>query len=297
MDEYRGAAPPVNMELGHSRYAHAQYADSVYGQVPPMGVHMAPGYEWSGYPPQAHDGLVHAAPPRSSGQHPVPRGTAQSLRSKIAERLLQVDREALVTRERRYQQKGDEIQNELTMVLRGAHPVFVEGVARLATERDRTIESAEYNHQYLVALYERVYREEREQAEEEYLAEKQAIHNRIAADIEERRRRLREDKDGLDITADFVFEPGARASSKRNLRKRGLDPLTLGDTGTAAAAGAAAGSNRAQNKRKTNQTFSMLGLPEDVAIDDLTAIRRVTGVTGPTSSAANGKKGQKGHKR
>ncbi|KAJ2758102.1 hypothetical protein IWQ57_006919, partial [Coemansia nantahalensis] len=221
-----------------------------------------------------------------------------SLRSKIAERLLQVDREALATRERRYQQKGDEIQNELTMVLRGAHPVFQDGVARLAAERDRTIASAEFTHQYLLALYERAYRREREQAEEEYLAEKQAIHNRIAADIEERRRRLREDKDGLDITADFVFEPGARASSKRNLRKRGLDPLGLGDAGSGSgSSGATATSNRPQNKRKTNQNFSMLGLAEDDIVDDLTAIRRVTGVTGPTSSAVNGKKGQKGHKR
>ncbi|KAJ1726053.1 hypothetical protein LPJ61_005451 [Coemansia biformis] len=280
----------------HARYARSQYVDSAYGQAPPIGMHMASGYEWSGYPTQqAYDGIAHVAPPRSTG-HAAPRGTAQSLRSKIAERLLLIDREALVSRERRYQQKGDEIQNELTMVLRGTHPAFAEGVARLTAERDRTIASSEHSHQYLVSLYERAYRQEREQAEEAYEAEKQAIHDKIAADIEERRRRLREERDSLDITVDFVLEPGIRASSKRNLRKRGMDPLALGDVAVVAAA-VAGPTGRAQNKRKMNQAFAMQGLPEDDIIDDLTVIRRVTGVTGPMVGGANGKKGQKGHKR
>ncbi|KAJ2826321.1 hypothetical protein IWW50_002418 [Coemansia erecta] len=285
MDEYQNMGQRVDMTHGvpaaaHSRYARTQYMDG-YTPAPvaatPMGMH-AGGYEWNGY---AAPGISHGSAPRS--------GPAQSLRSKIAERLQQIDREAFETKERRYQQKAEEMQGELALILRSSHPTFIDGVSRLAAERDRIVVSAEQNHRYLVAMYERTYRHEREQAELAYKAEKQAIFDKIAADIDERRKRLKEEKDCVDISVDFVFDSGVRASSKRNLRKRGLDSLGLSD-------GPAAG-GRAQGKRKANQTLTMQGLPEEDIVGDLVAIRRATGVTGPLSSGTNGKKGHKGHKR
>ncbi|KAJ2095385.1 hypothetical protein GGI16_005227, partial [Coemansia sp. S142-1] len=212
------------------------------------------------------------------------------LRIKVTERLQQIDRETFENEERVYQQKADEIQNDISMILRGTHPAFVDGVARLASERERTLRSAAENHQYLVAMYERTYKQEREQAEQAYNAEKQTIYDRIAADIEDRRKRLKEEKDSLDITMDFVFESGSRTSSKRNLRKRGtgLDALALiGEPTT----------SRHQSKRKAVQTVALQGIGEDNIVADLLAIRRVTGVTGPLSTAINGKKNTKTNKR
>ncbi|KAJ2780677.1 hypothetical protein H4R18_003318 [Coemansia javaensis] len=291
MDDYAAMGhPAMKVDLAHARYARNQYPDSAYAPAP-ASMHM-PGYEWSsGYPAQPHDVMAHS---RGTGHAAPPRSTAQSLRSKIAERLLQIDRDALLTRERRYQQKGDEIQGEITMILRGTHPVFADGVARLKAEHERTLVQAEEHHQYMLALYEQTYQQEREQAEEAYQAEKKAIHSKIAADIEERRRRLKEEKDSLDITSDFVLETGVRASSKRNLRKRGLDTLTLGDT---AASSSTSHIIRAMNKRKGNQGSQMTTLPEEDIVSDLVALRRVTGVTGPLTGAANGKKGHKHHRR
>ncbi|KAJ1836310.1 hypothetical protein LPJ63_000447 [Coemansia sp. RSA 2711] len=283
MDEYQNMNPSMRVDMGHgsgpaghSRYSRAQYMEAAYGQAPvatahaPMGMHVS-GYEWSGYAP----GMAHGSTPRN------------------AERLQQIDREAFETKERRYQQKAEEIQNEVAMILRGSHPTFIDGVSRLAAERDRTVASAEQNHKYLVAMYERTYKHDREQAEQAYKSEKQAIFDKIAADLEERRKRLKEEKDSLDIGVDFAFDSGVRASSKRNLRKRGMDPLGLGD-GLASSSGSG---GRAQSKRKAHQALSMQGLPEEDIVGDMVAIRRVTGVTGPLSSSANGKKGQKSHRR
>ncbi|KAJ2157556.1 hypothetical protein GGF46_004418 [Coemansia sp. RSA 552] len=286
MSEY----PGMRVDMG-GRYG--QYVDGAYAQAaagaPMGGMHLGGGYEWNGgYQTAAtavQDSIMHGG---RGG-----RATAQSLRSKIAERLVEVGRDTLETKERRYQQKGEEIQGELALVLRGAHPAFVEGVARLTENRDRALASAEENHQYLVALYERVYRQEREQAQQAYESEKQAVYDRIAADIDERRRRLKEEKDSLDISVDFVLDSGARTSSKRNLRKRGNDPLGLGDL----AASSGTTNARTQYKRKANQPFTMGGLPEDDIVSDLVAIRRATGVTGPLGNGTNGKKGHKGHKR
>ncbi|KAJ1930936.1 hypothetical protein GGF37_007559, partial [Kickxella alabastrina] len=240
------------------------------------------------------------------------KSAPQPLRTKISERLQQIDREAFESEERQYQVKAEEIQNELSQILRGTYPAFLEGLSRLAAERDRTLAAAEQSHRYLVDLYERAYKQERDAAERVYAAEKQSIYDKVAADIDERRRRLREEKDTLDISFDFVFEAGSRTSSKRNLRKRGIDQMLGGfgdglvmssssnSAGAGAGAGGAAGGvggGRAQNKRKNNQAFSMQGIGEDDIVTDLIALRRVTGVIGPLSINTNGKKNNKNSKR
>ncbi|KAJ1821243.1 hypothetical protein LPJ60_002727 [Coemansia sp. RSA 2675] len=309
MDRSHSAAPLPPQP--HQRYKkQSQYVGSAYGPPShaqpaqnsghqPMGNMPPAGYDWNGYPTQAQpqtqamvqDLSMHGTLSRGVSHAPTHRvSTTQPLRMKVSERLHQIDRETFENEERVYQQKGEEIQNDLAMILRGTHPVFVEGVARLATERDRTLESAEQNHAYLVALYERTYKQEREQAEQAYNAEKQAIYDRIAADIEDRRKRLKEEKDSLDITMDFVFESGSRTSSKRNLRKRGngLDSMALlGEPTT----------SRHQSKRKAVQTVPLQGIGEDNIVADLLAIRRATGVTGPLTTAINGKKNTKANKR
>ncbi|KAJ2325141.1 hypothetical protein GGI00_005127 [Coemansia sp. RSA 2681] len=285
------AAPPLHPPQPHQRYkkqtqqyaSAAAYGPPLHGQ-PMQGIghqnmgNMPPaGYEWSGYQPQAQ---ALAGVPEAHMHGTSSRG----------ERLHQIDRETFENEERVYQQKGEEIQNDMTMILRGTHPVFVEGVARLAAERDRTLASAEQNHQYLVAMYERAYKQDREQAEQSYSAEKQIIYDRIAADIDDRRKRLKEEKDSLDITMDFVFESGSRTSSKRNLRKRGVGLDTLALLGEPVA-------SRHQSKRKAVPAVSLQGIGEDDIVNDLLAIRRATGVTGPLTTAVNGKKNTKTNKR
>ncbi|KAJ2513205.1 hypothetical protein H4217_006469 [Coemansia sp. RSA 1939] len=328
MDDYQdmavqaGTADIGSVAIGHPRYSryqqhhhhhhNSQYAPDAYAQggVVVHGQPGAPGpvagYEWGAY--QSQDAYMHGSNASMARQPLVPgpggvgaysaahksstsSTTTQPLRSKITERLQQIDREAFETEERRYQQRAEDIQNELMLVLRGTHPVFVEGVTRLAAERDRAVAMSEQNHMYLMDLYEKTYRAEREQAEKAYKSEKQAVFEKIAADIEERRKRLKEEKDSLDISIDFVFESGSRTSAKRNLRKRGMDPLGLGDTA------ASSGSTRHQSKRKNAQAFLLQGIAEDDVVSDLVAIRRATGVTGPLGAVTNGKKGGKGSKR
>ncbi|KAJ2740342.1 hypothetical protein GGI20_005860 [Coemansia sp. BCRC 34301] len=306
------AALPLHPPQPHQRHKKQtqQYVGSAAGYGPPthgqpmhgighqqMGSMPPAGYEWGGYPAQAQaqagvqEGHMHGVSSRGVSHAPTHRvSTAQPLRVKVSERLHQIDRETFENEERVYQQKGEEIQNDMTMILRGTHPAFVDGVARLAAERDRMLVSAEQNHQYLVAMYERAYKQEREQAEQAYNAEKQIIYDRIAADIDDRRKRLKEEKDSQDITIDFVFDSGSRTSSKRNLRKRGagLDSLALlGDPVP----------SRLQSKRKAVPAVSLQGICEDDIVNDLLAIRRATGVTGPLTTAVNGKKNAKTNKR
>ncbi|KAJ1955619.1 hypothetical protein EC988_001784 [Linderina pennispora] len=273
------------MAIGNGHHQHITNSTSSGGQ--PLA---QAGYEWSrGYSAttgQAHIQDISGMSARTGMQAAATKSGAQSLRSKVTERLQQIDREVFESEARAYEQKSEEIQSELAQILRGAHPVFIEGVARLSAERDRMLTAAEQNHRYLVDLYERTFQHDRDVTEKAYRAEKQAIYDKIAADIEDRRRRLKEEKDSLDISMDFVFDPSARTSSKRNLRKRGNDTLGLGEP-----------TGRHPGKRKNNQVFGVQGIPEDDIISDLVAIRRATGVTGPLGNGNSGKKGHKGHKR
>lgn len=227
-------------------------------------------------------------------------GGAQSLRTKITERLQQIDREAFETEERAYLQKVDEIQTEIAMLLRGTHPTFMDGIERLSVERDLMINSANQHHQYLVDMHKRSYNMDRERAGTLYRTEKRSVYDKIAADIEDRRKRLKEEKDNLDINMEFVFESGSRTSSKRNLRKRGaglLDSLGLSASDFGAGTSTPTTSSRQQGKRKTQQNSQLSGIPEDEVVQDLLVIRRATGVTGPLGPGGNGKKSSKGSKR
>ncbi|KAJ2600744.1 hypothetical protein H4R99_003218 [Coemansia sp. RSA 1722] len=301
---------------GHGHPGQQQHPHMHASQVQHQHQHRPQHHHQQQPPPQpqqvavssvnSNESLMHTVGVRGSSTYALAssskgNGGTQPLRTKISERLQQIDREAFESEERQYQVKGEEIQAELSMILRGTHPVFIEGVSRLAAERDRTLASAEHNHRYIVDLHERAFRQERELAEQAYAAEKQAIYDRIAADIDERRKRLKEEKDSLDISMDFVFESGSRTSSKRNLRKRGMDTvLGFGDGalgGGGGNGGSASGGGRSQNKRKNNQALTMQGIGEDDIVSDLVAIRRATGVTGPLSSSTYGKKGNKGNKR
>ncbi|KAJ2867891.1 hypothetical protein GGI22_000957 [Coemansia erecta] len=305
MDDYQDMAVQDPRYARHHHPHYAQATTMVHAQAASSGP--VAGYEWSAYPAThqhhqhhpAQDAYMHGSHAMAPRQplvpsYSTPKSTAQPLRNKITERLHQIDREAFETEERRYHQRAEEIQNELLLILGGTHPVFVEGVAQLAANRDRALATAEHNHQYLIEVYEKTYRAEREQAERAYKSEKQAVYERIAADIEDRRKRLKEEKDSVDIGSDFVFDSGSRSLAKRNLRKRGIDPLGLGDS---AAAVVGAGSTRNQSKRKNAQPFLLQGIPEDDIVSDLMALRRATGVTGPLGGTANGKKSGKGNKR
>ncbi|KAG2234832.1 hypothetical protein INT48_006749 [Thamnidium elegans] len=58
------------------------------------------------------------------------------------------------------------------------------------------------------------------QAEEEYTAETQEIREKLFTILEEKRRKLKEDKDNCDLAYDVVLESQSRLH-KRNLRRRG----------------------------------------------------------------------------
>ncbi|CEI93093.1 hypothetical protein RMCBS344292_07336 [Rhizopus microsporus] len=71
------------------------------------------------------------------------------------------------------------------------------------------------DHQFQLEIY---------QAEEEYLLETQEIREKLFSVLEEKRRKLKEDKDNCDLAYDVVLDSQSRLH-KRNLRKRGTENM------------------------------------------------------------------------
>ncbi|KAJ1675263.1 Sin3 histone deacetylase corepressor complex component SDS3 [Spiromyces aspiralis] len=217
------------------------------------------------------------------------RRVAHSLRQRVADRLTQIDNEVYQNHERMYQQKYMDIKQAIYLILAGTHPKYVEEVSRLAKKRDDSLVQVESFSRYMLDLYETEMNQILEQANASFEQEKQALYEKMFNNIEERRMRLNEEKDSMELNgSDYFGETGLRPSTKRNLRKRGVDSVA-GDSSRSGAA----------HRRKMTQTFAMVGLSEEEIMKDLSVLRKSTGVTGPLGpgSSTGGKKGSKARKR
>ncbi|PVU98634.1 hypothetical protein BB560_005636 [Smittium megazygosporum] len=108
----------------------------------------------------------------------------------------------------------------------------------------------------------------------------------IAADIEERRKRIREEKDLLEVTSDSLPDT-SRGLNKRSLRHRGHDVATASNNKPNASAA----------RKKQSHVILLPPLPEEDIISDLVEIRKATGVDGPLALPNITKKGFKAGKR
>ncbi|OZJ02893.1 hypothetical protein BZG36_03808 [Bifiguratus adelaidae] len=174
----------------------------------------------------------------------------------IADRMQRLDQEFMENRERLFIEKMHAIREEMRAVQEGTHPEFWERLMDIQQSQEDMIFSAQLFRDYQIERIETEYEQERAAAEDDYKAEKRGLRDKMIGDIEERRRRLKEEKDSHDLNIDVIADSNGRLN--RNLRKRGMEST---ETKT--------------NKRKQVQgpAFVMTLKEEDI-IMDLAAIRK-----------------------
>ncbi|KAF9896184.1 hypothetical protein BX616_007968, partial [Lobosporangium transversale] len=162
-------------------------------------------------------------------------------------------------------------KEEMAAILNGVHPDFHDQMEDLAEARDITIVNARLYRDYQFECAQQAYELETELAEEDYMAEREGLREKMLAVIDSKRRALRDDKENLDITNDFALEPTSRANHTRRLRKRGHEQEV--------------GSKNA--KRKTNAPPKAKWAATDTDIlDDLSQIRKVVSSSTTKKSAS-----------
>ncbi|OAC97648.1 hypothetical protein MUCCIDRAFT_186003 [Mucor lusitanicus CBS 277.49] len=130
-----------------------------------------------------------------------------------------LNKDFLKKRERLYTEKLHAINQELKSAHQDTHPSYLDGVKDLEAMRRKTIRDGVLFREYQNEVTDNQFQLEIYQAEEEYTAEIQDIREKLFASLDEKRRKLKEEKDNCDLAYDVILESQSRLH-KRNLRKR-----------------------------------------------------------------------------
>ncbi|KAJ3026382.1 UNVERIFIED_CONTAM: Sin3 histone deacetylase corepressor complex component SDS3 [Siphonaria sp. JEL0065] len=111
-----------------------------------------------------------------------------------------IQRDFSEAKERIYFEKLDAIKQELRDIQDGVHQEFKERVALLEFERSASIRKAELYRNYQLECAIAIYQAEKEAYDQEYLTEKQGLREKILQHLEDRRKKLKEDRENFDIS-------------------------------------------------------------------------------------------------
>ncbi|KAJ3075067.1 hypothetical protein BCR33DRAFT_715095 [Rhizoclosmatium globosum] len=130
------------------------------------------------------------------------------------DRIDLIGRDFSEAKERIYFEKLAAFKQELRDVQDGTHQEFAERVALLEFERNAAIKKAELFRNYQLECAMAMYQAEKEAYDQEYLAEKQGLREKILQQLEERRKKLKEDRENFDVSNEVSSE-----SQKTTTRK------------------------------------------------------------------------------
>ncbi|KAJ3231885.1 hypothetical protein HDU81_003450 [Chytriomyces hyalinus] len=136
----------------------------------------------------------------------------------FTDRIDLIGREFQEGKERIYFEKLAAFKQELRDVQDGTHQEFEERVALLEFERKAAIKRAELLRNYQLECANSMYQAEKEAYDQEYLAEKQGLRDKILHQLEERRKKLKEDRENFDLTHEVASDAQKTMYTRKTTR-------------------------------------------------------------------------------
>ncbi|KAI8092466.1 Sds3-like-domain-containing protein [Halteromyces radiatus] len=192
-------------------------------------------------------------------------------RKELNQRIEYLNNDFIQNKERIFSEKLLATQNEISQAHNNTHRQYKEGLILLESIRQKTIEDGRLLRDYQTQVTDKQFTLEIHRAEEEYLAEKHEVREKLFAVLEEKRRRLKEEKDNCDLAYDVVMESQTRMN-KRSLRKRGMDN----------------GDNKLNKRKQVSGPTLIFRLKDEEVFDDLQAMRN--GLTNQVKKPTSHKK-------
>ncbi|KAJ3105737.1 hypothetical protein HDU96_008450 [Phlyctochytrium bullatum] len=183
--------------------------------------------------------------------------TKKEKRHKVfQERLEALKRDFMDNKEKIYQEKLSNIRQELKDILEGTHEEYKERIAILEMERLAAIHQAELYRDYQLDCADRLFQLEKEQCLQEF----EGLREKILARLEDRKRKLREDRENFALTNDISLEAQKAIGTRKATRA-----LTARQP-----------DDRKEKRRKTNNSNPVLPflLKDSEAFEDLQLIRK-----------------------
>ncbi|KAI9105947.1 Sds3-like-domain-containing protein [Phlyctochytrium arcticum] len=181
------------------------------------------------------------------------------------ERLERLNRDFLVNKERIYQDKLASFNEDVQSITQGQHPEFVDILRVFERDRIEAMEYASYFKDYQLECANVIYEHEHDYTIAEYKREREALRERMLQVLDDKKRKLREDRENFDVHAgphkDAVV----------------VDPIEDQRLGTRKATRShAARSEEKKDKRRKTQSLPgiVVSASDDAALHDLSIIRR-----------------------
>ncbi|KAI9285149.1 Sds3-like-domain-containing protein [Umbelopsis sp. AD052] len=160
------------------------------------------------------EGAVDAAESTESGRDKRKR--------EYTDRVVNINSDFMDNYESIYQEKLNALQEDLLAIQQESHPSLRESMADLEKTRQHVIYQARMIMEYHITCTNEQFQAEISSLEDEYTAEKQGMRDMMLNALEEKRKRLRDEKDNEnDIANDIFFSTHQTRNRKRIMRKRG----------------------------------------------------------------------------
>ncbi|CAG8756446.1 21221_t:CDS:2 [Gigaspora margarita] len=141
-------------------------------------------------------------------------------RQSIQLRLHALEAEFKKKRDEIFNEQLKHIDEEIKAVREGTHPEFEERLQQIIDKREQMLEQHALALNYQRQCIQKEYEAETLRLEESYQAQRQAVNDRLIAEVEERKRKLSEDYESYDIHNDVAMDGTMRTHTQRRLRTR-----------------------------------------------------------------------------
>ncbi|KAJ1553855.1 hypothetical protein HK096_006113 [Nowakowskiella sp. JEL0078] len=112
-------------------------------------------------------------------------------------------------------------RKELREAQEGSHPEIEERLIVVKMEKEMAIRSAECFKEYQIQCANSLYETEMISSNEVYEQEKAALKDRMLAEIEERKKKLKEERENFDINNESSLESQKSVTTRKNTRASG----------------------------------------------------------------------------
>jgi len=164
---------------------------------------------------------------RASGVGPEVIDLEEKRRLECLADMEKIEKEFQDLKEKFYQEKVEALRKEIDTIQAGSHDKLLQKLRELEYKRDEKLWAARQWREYQLQAIETAFNAEKKQAEDEYESDKQTLKERMIQALNERQRKLEEEKNTLSLT-DGATDIRNAVPSSRNLRsqKKGKENFT-----------------------------------------------------------------------
>ncbi|CAO3672571.1 unnamed protein product [Rhizopus microsporus] len=217
---YQGQPVRLNSAFSHGPEDYAYKPNSSgssasnYTQLLPMSHHYSPPSANNNYNTFDVDEIDNWFDTQYDGELGDNRKAKR--RKEMTLKMEKLNAEFLEKKDRLYNEKLSAIDKELKEARKDVHATYLDGLRDLENMRRKMIDDGQLFREYQKQVTDHQFQLEIYQAEEEYLLETQEIREKLFSVLEEKRRKLKEDKDNCDLAYDAVLDSQSSQQEKTN---------------------------------------------------------------------------------